>query len=689
MKQQTLLAAILCAATPLAYAATSNTFDEIVVTATRFKDSYADKPINVSVISRDDIAKSTARTIPELLSEQTGFSVRDYFGNNAASTTVDLRGFGAAAGQNTLILVDGRRIADPDLSGIQWSAIPISSIERIEIMRGSGAVLYGDGATGGVVNIITKSSAQAGKAAQASAKAGSYGMAEVQANASYFSGNAGIDVAASRLNSRGYRENNHNEQTNAQANARWMLDAGGVALKVDMDHQNIRLPGARLVQPSAGIDLFATSPRGATTPLDYASRDGNQVALEWQRRFSATDVNVGVARRTKNQKSYFDQGGFPIYRDSDLDVTSLTPRVRLPHDLGGDSSLVLGLDVHRWSYAFRTSNAVANIGQPINRVSLSQQNRAWYLQNMTQLSSTTSMLVGARNEQISMNGNDVYDAAAPGAAWGSGALPGSFDASKAAYELGVRHQFGGGVALSGKIGRGFRFANVDEIYEQSPAFTNQFQFLRPQLSDNVEIAVEQRGNEASWRAALFNMKVRDEIHLDAFSSGIGNTNLPPSRRNGLELDGKWQALPQLALNAAYTYTDARFLEGVLPGSAAPFLNVNIAGKRVPLVPNHKLNLGASWAMDDKTSLNAALSYVGSQFMDNDEANDLGVSIPSYAVADVNLVHQSGAWQWNASVNNLFNRSYFNYAVKSQFTAGRYNAYPLPGRTLFVGVSYQK
>ncbi|MBI4937127.1 MAG: TonB-dependent receptor [Nitrosomonadales bacterium] len=689
MKQQKLLAAFLCAATPLACAATSDTLDEIVVTATRFKDSYAGKPINVTVISHDDIARSAARTIPELLSEQTGISVRDFFGNNAASTTVDLRGFGAAAGQNTLVLVDGRRITDPDLSGVQWSAIPFASIERIEILRGSGAVLYGDGATGGVINIITKSYAQTGKAAQVSAKAGSYGTAEVQANVNYFSGNAGIDVTASRLNSSGYRENNRNEQTNAQANARWIRDAGWLALKVDMDHQNIRLPGARLVQPGVGTDLVASNPRGAATPLDYASRDGNQIALEWQQRLSAADVHIGAAHRTKNQKSYFDQGGFPTYRDSDLDVTSIMPRARLPHDLGGDSSLVFGLDVHRWDYALRTSNAAANIGQPINRVSMTQQNSAWYVQNTTQLSRTTSMLAGARNERISMSGSDVYDAAAPGAFFGSAAIPGSFDASKTAYELGVRHQLDDAVALSGKVGRGFRFANVDEIYEQSPAFTNQFQFLRPQLSDTVEIAVERRGNEASWRAALFNTRVRDEIHLDAFSSGTGNTNLPPSRRSGLELEGKWQTLPQLALNAAYTYTDARFLEGVLPGSAPPFLNVDIAGKHVPLVPSHKLNLGASWAMGEKTWLNAALSYVGSQFMDNDEANNLGANISSYAVADIKFMHQSSAWQWNASVNNLFNRSYFNYAVKSQFTAGRYNAYPLPGRTLFVGVSYRK
>ena len=75
-------------------------------------------------------------------------------------------------------------------------------------------------------------------------------------------------------------------------------------------------------------------------------------------------------------------------------------------------------------------------------------------------------------------------------------------------------------------------------------------------------------------------------------------------------------------------------------------------------------------------------------MDNDEANSLGKKIPAYTVADIKIVHKRGAWQLSTSVNNLFDRKYFNYAVSSQFTPGRYNAYPLPGRTLFIGASCQ-
>lgn len=669
------VAALLCAVTPLAYAATDN-LDEVVVTATRFMDKSADKPINVTVITREDILQSSARTLPELLSVQAGISMRDFFGNNAASSTVDMRGFGATAGQNTLILLDGRRITDPDLSGVQWSAISFASIERIEILRGSGAVLYGDGASGGVINIITSTPSKQGGKAAIDARAGSYGTNEVQASGGYFTGEAGVDVTASKFASRGYRANNRNDQINAQANFRWLAEAGELAFKLGVDRQTIRLPGARTVQPALGVDQVATDPRGAATPLDYASRDGNQFALEWKQKLDDTDFSVSLARRVKNQKSYFDFGGFPTYRDGDLTVTSFSERARMPHGLGGDSSLVAGVDVHRWSYDQRISNAVANIGQPINRIGMSQKNIAIYLQNTTHLSAATTLLAGFRNERVSMKGTDTYDGTAPGAFFGSAAPVGSFAASKNASELGLRHQLDSGIALNGKIGRSFRFANVDEIYEFSSAFTNQFQFLRPQTVVGQEFWLDQRLESGSWRAAIFSNKAYDEIHLDPFSTGVGNTNLPPSRRQGMELDGKWQVLPQATLNAAYTYTDARFISGTW------------SGKQVPLVPSQKVNFGASWAMSEQTKLNAAFSYVGSQFMENDEPNTLGMKIPAYTLADIKWVHQMGALQLNAAVNNLFDRKYFNYAVSSQFTAGKYNAYTLPGRTLYLGLNYE-
>ena len=662
--------------------------DEVVVTATRFKDRYVDTPVNVSIITAEDIRNSAAKTLPDLLSEQAGITIHDFFGNNAATTTVDLRGFGVTGGQNTLILLDGRRIGDIDLSGMQWSAIPFAAIDRIEIVRGSGAVLYGDGASSGVINIITKSPAAGASTAQVTARAGSYNTLEAQLNANHAGERAGINFTASNFDSDGYRANNHNRQSNALASLQWLTDGGDIAFKASADNQGIRLPGARMVQPSAGINLLENDRRGAATPMDYAQRSGNQMTLDWRHRVAFGEFVIGGGYREKMQTSYFDFGGFPDYRVIDLHVWSFTPRVRIAQPLfGKDNTLVIGYDEYRWDYRLRRSISTVAISQPFNTVTATQENRALYAHDTIRLGERATLAAGWRSERFKINANDVFDPTAPGGAFGSGAPPNSQSESVYAYELGVRYQTAPALALIGKLGRSYRIANVDESYETTPAFTAQFQFLRPQINRSTEFGAELKDARGRLRATLFNIDVTDEVHLDAFTTGIGNTNLPQSRRRGLEIDGRWPALKTVTLGAAYTYTDARFLEGVLPGGAFTQTNVVIAGKTVPLVPRHKANFSASWVPLPKTRLNAIATYVGSKFMDNDEGNTLGTSIPPYTVVDLKLVHEKGPWRLSGSVNNLLDRKYYNYAVRSQFVLDRYNAYPLPERNVAVAVEY--
>ncbi len=99
--------------------------------------------------------------------------VRDVYGTGKTAS-VDIRGFGETGALNTFVLVDGRRVNEIDLSGVDWTQIPLDQMERIEIVRGSGSVLYGDNAVGGVINIITKKPEKP-FSAKAEVVGGSYG----------------------------------------------------------------------------------------------------------------------------------------------------------------------------------------------------------------------------------------------------------------------------------------------------------------------------------------------------------------------------------------------------------------------------------------------------------------------------------------------------------------------------------
>jgi iron complex outermembrane receptor protein len=219
----------------------------------------------------------------------------------------------------------------------------------------------------------------------------------------------------------------------------------------------------------------------------------------------------------------------------------------------------------------------------------------------------------------------------------------------------------------GRAGRAFRFVNAEEVYENDIFFAPQFQVLRPQFSRTHEGGVEWSTNGNAVRASLFRIDVHDEIHLDPFTTGVGNTNLPPSRRQGFELDGRTRIARSLAISAAYAYTEAKFLEGMWGGNT------------VPLVPRHKLNLAVAWELASRTRLSATATAVSEQRMDNDEPNT-GRQIPAYYLVDLKLA-QSLAWgRIAATVNNLFDEKYYDYAVRSAFTPDRYSVYPLPGRS---------
>jgi iron complex outermembrane receptor protein len=660
----------------------------VIVTATRFEESALDKAVNVTVINEEAIRHSTARTVPDLLAEQAGIVIHDFFGNNAANTNIDLRGFGSSA-QNTLILVDGRRVSDIDLSGVQWSAVPLAAIERIEIVRGGGSVLYGDGATAGVVNIITKSPAARADSLTLRGAAGSHQTRDGALEANFSRGGFGMNVIGTQFESDGYRRNNHDRQTNGLADLRWSGTPGEFSLKLGTDDQGIRLPGARTVQPSANLNQLETDRRGTSTPLDWAQRQGNRANFDWRRKLAFGEFDVGAGYRDKAQRAFFDFAGFPDYRTTRLDVWSLTPRVKIDVPVfGRPNSLVLGGDWYWWDYALRRSNSTLNIVQPVNSVDATQNTAALYFLNSTSLTDTLSLRAGARRERLRIDAMDRFDATAPGGAFGSGAPAGSQRLYEKAYELGLRYQVVPAAAVIAKTARSYRFANIDEIYETSTAFTNEFQFLQPQTARSYDLGVELRRGRFGGRATAFVIDVDNEIHLDPFTTGVGNRNLPPSRRRGVELEADARPVPQLVLAATYSYIDAKFREGVLPGGFFTTPNVVIAGKTVPLVPRHKANVRASWNFTPATRLNALVSYVSDQFMDNDEPNTLGVKIPSYTLVDLKLVHQRGPWTFAAGVNNLFDRKYFNYAVRSQFVLDRYNAYPLPQRNGMVSVEYR-
>src|SRR5258705_8395906 len=231
-----------------------------------------------TVITAEEIAHSPAQTLQEIIAETPGVQLTSLFGGvNGAKTSVDLRGFGAFATSNTLILVNGRRLNDVDMAQVDLSTIPLQSIERIEITRGnSGAVLYGDNAIGGVINIVLKSGVGGPPVTmRAEAGVGSFNtrLANISAATNY--GPWSTSFYGNAIKSDGYRDNNALDQKNGIGNLSYTTPDFKAFLTVTGDNQKLGFPGGRFVDPSIGVNELVTNRKGTGTPFDYGNQWGS------------------------------------------------------------------------------------------------------------------------------------------------------------------------------------------------------------------------------------------------------------------------------------------------------------------------------------------------------------------------------------------------------------------------------
>lgn len=605
----------------------------IVITGARFASGLDDAPANVTVVGSEAIAASGATSLAEVLDYQAGLQVQELFAVGGSKAALDLGGFGESGVSNTLVLLNGRRLNDVDLTGANLAALPLAAVERVEIMHGSGTVLYGDNAVGGVVNIITRDGADAG--GQVELQAGSFGTRRLNASLGHGDGPTRLFVAAGALAADGYRDHAAVEERSLTADLSRDLGPGRLGLRALTAHEDQELPGA-LDQAT-----FARDPAAAGMTTGRAE----QSEQSWEVYYSAPDYSGELAYRSKRQDaSVFGDTG------ADLATLSFTPRLRRAL---GKQMLVGGLDLYRSDL-----DGDADFGDAAARSAIRRDSYALYLTDTIELDSHWSVQAGGRSQQVEFT-------VASDDPIGGGHIEQQRDDRLNAWDLALNYRHADGGRSYLRRAASFRFPVVDEVWSY---FSGAVTLLDPQTGRHWEAGTSQPlGGSARLEASLFRMDLDDEIGFDTFT--YSNVNLDPTRHDGLQLRLTARPLAPLRLDAGYTWRRAEFRGGPL------------AGNEVPLVPQHKANLAAYWR-SGVGELGASAVYTGERPFGNDYAN-VGERMDAYTRLDLSYRHEVGPWQVGATVKNAtdvhsaFRGDYYGFAP--------YYYYPLPERAFYVSV----
>ena len=633
--------------------------EEIVVTATRVREDTSKIPANVTVIDAEDIKNSNARTVPDLLRSEEGIVVRDLLGNGKREE-VDLRGFGESASANTAVLIDGRRVNEIDLSGTDWTQIPLDQIERIEIVRGAGTVLYGDNAVGGVINIITKTP---GKKFHARAKTlyGSYGRNKYSASIS-----GGIidglyaSLFVDRDSTNGYRKN-------SEFRAR---DIGGKLVYDATDFLSFNLSGSyhsdRYGMPGALTKLEMHEDRkDSDSPNDGARTRDRYIKF-------GTLLDMGDFGRIVTDISYRDRNSNSFWtswswvQKSNTKTFGLTPRYIWKGSISGHSNtLIAGTDIYwtkqdvdTFTMSSMTRNGYGNIDR--NSYGLYCSDEFSILDNLI-------FSLGIRHERVKykLKKKDLTGFYSP--------LTASRTDRKRAYRVGLTYVYSGKSSIFVRFNRSLRFPLTDELIMYD-WFNGQIKLnsgLKPQIGKHYEIGIRHYFTpDIRANLTLFRADIKNEIFYNPLT--YENTNHQKTRHEGIEIGARADLLKKFLVFANYTYERAKF-------RAKPFKN-----NFVPAVPRHRGNLGIQiHNLIPGLIFSANYHWVGSTYLISDQANRYN-KLRRYHTADARLSYNYKGIRAFVGVDNITDRKYSEYAVAGWSGA---SYYPAPERRWTAGIEF--
>lgn len=659
--------------------------DEIVVTATKTPEEQREIP-NATVIKKSqDLELSTARTIGELLSSEPGIGWLTYGDYGGASQSLYIRGVRA---DGTQVFVNGVNVNSPSLGEADLSKIPLDNIERIEVVKGSGSLLYGSGAMGGIVSIFTKEPKKEKTDLDLRVAYGTnHTFSASFKHGMFLREPFGYYLTVGRIETEGARENGHSKRNDASLK---LVAEKGQAMRftlyADLVDTSYGVPGVR---PPEGTEEYSRdgvrfyNHESASLVNHGEDKDAN-LAVEAKgnpnERFS---YNLKAFRRYMNNyyyQRYPSSGtGTEAWVVNTVDGTegsvSVSPSTKI--------KVLLGAEYKEFGWR-RESFYLDAYGERGSKSRTKAQiyTKAVFVEGELLPSDSFKLISGLRREDHSAFGGENIP------------LFGCVLNPKEGMAIKLTH------------GRHFKAPTPNDLYWPEGVYEKGNPNLKPEIGWHSDLTYEHvlLDGKALLSLSLFRWRIDRKIQWEPDAYGVWTpTNLEDYGADGLETGIKVNPLKGLSMALSYTYTDAyeKAREYTIqdygwPPFFPPRFEYSIKKRRAILVPRNELKLEVTYETDMGLKAAIAARYVDerigiyrTEYTNYPNTRTATYRLDPYWTVDLKLEKAFKNFRLSLDARNLLDESYATRLGTFYDKSGRGTVcpYPAPGRSFLLRLCY--
>ncbi|MCL2480422.1 MAG: TonB-dependent receptor [Spirochaetaceae bacterium] len=634
----------------------------VSVTATRAPQVTDQIPASITTITSEQLEH---KTITEALSMYAGIDLRSFNGSSVSSQP-SARGFTEGGQGRVLILFDGIKLNNPDMSGIDWLAIPgagSGGIEKIEVVKGGASSLYGDYAVASVINIIPVKPKE-GVSLNVAAEGGSNSYLEKKIIASAGSDVLSISVSAIDSKTDGYRDRTGTENTNFSANiSTSFAEKGSASLFLSSGKQMYELPGGLLENE------FKDDPKQLTSEYDTGN-DKTEIGslfVQGQSKWEFTEnhslsLTAGYnSKDTSTDVTFYDREYKYTWRTfTDTIIDSVTAGLSFTGEfplLFRGVTITTGADFIRDDLNIKRYDD-ANRENKNYSGEITKTNYAFFSRGELPVTEKLFFSLSGRYDYALYSGDldTVND---------------DKNYSVFSYGTGLNFMFTDNGKVYARYDRVFRFPFLEELISyygySSDGFTKD---LNPECGHSFDLGSEYRfGKLAVLGVNLFLLLMDDEISWN--NATRQNENIDKTMRYGVESFASFFPVKYFSLTGTYNFTIAEFRDG------------DNKGNQIPLVPVHRFAIIPEFSLFNMFKLYSEISYSASFYEGGDESNALD-KIDGYFLcnigASVKIPVSKSFITVYGKVKNITDKKYAQLVYYNLY-------YPGSGREVLLGASY--